>query len=505
MNQAAHHDQADLLRRIDALAALVVELERDRTLITHLPGAIYRCACDDDWTMQFISDQVEQICGYPPRDFIASAGRTFASVIHEDDRSRLEQAVHDAVQRRASFDLEYRIRHRDGSIRWLYEKGQGVFDEAGSLLHLEGAVFDITDRKQVELDLDRFFELSPEMLCIAGLDGYFKRLNPAFERTLGYPIRHLLQRPYIEFVHPDDRESTLAQAQRLSEGQQIISFENRYIARDGGVRWLSWTALPVEDEGVIYATARDITGDKLAEQRLEKLQSELAHVSRITTMGELATSLAHEVNQPLYAVCNYIQGCILRLEDDRLGRDELIDTLHLVAREAERAGGIVKHMRDFLRKRPPDPHDADINRVLTDLKVLIEPDARRHKVELAYDLADGLPPVRIDRTQVEQVIVNLVRNAVEAMAEAGSATRRVTLATTRDGDGRVCVSVSDTGPGVSRQAADHLFNAFYTTKAQGMGMGLSISRSIVESHHGRLDHLPAPGGGATFQFRLPAA
>ncbi|MBS0017900.1 MAG: PAS domain-containing protein [Arthrospira sp. SH-MAG29] len=289
-------EEVDLLKIISVHLAIAIQqanlLEKSQTLNTHvlnpqysevsfrallanLPGAIYRCDCDEDWTMKFISHAIEDICGYRPDEIINNRVISYNNIIHPDDQKTVATEILQAVAVHESFIVEYRIIHRDGSIRWVYEKGRGKFDEQGNLLGLDGAIFDITERQNTELalqqktqELDDFFSIALDLLCIADLEGRFLRLNQQWEITLGYLIEELEGRFFIEFVHPDDVQTTLDKISDLSEQNSVLNFVNRYQAKDGSYRWIEWRSTPVGDR--IYAAARDITDRKKAEIALQE-------------------------------------------------------------------------------------------------------------------------------------------------------------------------------------------------------------------------------------------
>ncbi|MEK7246038.1 MAG: ATP-binding protein, partial [Pseudomonadota bacterium] len=242
-----------------------------------------------------------------------------------------------------------------------------------------------------------------------------------------------------------------------------------------------------------------------AEAEARERRAELAHVHRLNTMGEMASGFAHELNQPLAAVVNYAKGAVRRLKQNAVEPGELLAVLEQVAAQAERAAAIVRRIRAFIRKEEPRHVALDFNQIIRETAGLMAAEAEREGARLILDLANPLPRVHADAVQIEQVIVNLARNAIEAMAEASSPVRQITLRTMPAADGAVAIAVEDTGPGLPHVGRERLFDPFFTTKAEGLGLGLSISQSIVEAHGGRLTAAPSPGGGAIFRFTLPIA
>ncbi|MCP4592410.1 MAG: PAS domain S-box protein, partial [bacterium] len=269
------------------------------------------------------------------------------------------------------------------------------------------------------------------------------------------------------------------------------------------------SASPILDEDgevvQVIELSRDITARVRAEERARQHQAELAHVARLGTMGEMATGLAHELNQPLAAIVNYIQACLERIRGGARDPGTLLEDMERAAGQAERAGEMIEHVRDFVRKREPRRTSVSLNAVVREAVALMESELRHQKTTLRMDLADGLPEVNVQAIQIEQVVVNLLRNGLEAMADNAPEDRHVTLQTSKPEDAMVELAVCDTGRGLPAEISDQVFDPFFTTKPEGMGMGLSISETIIEAHGGRLSSIDNPDRGSTFRFTLPTA
>ncbi|MBF0375668.1 MAG: PhnD/SsuA/transferrin family substrate-binding protein, partial [Alphaproteobacteria bacterium] len=261
------------------------------------------------------------------------------------------------------------------------------------------------------------------------------------------------------------------------------------------VAW--WLAHVVRVEHLVRRRTEEL---KAAHAAARRQRDEMEHGARLALLGEMASSIAHEINQPLAAIANYASGCQRRLSAGT-DPDGVAEGLRSIAGQAERAAGIVQRIRDFVRKRKPEPAVLDLNAVVRESLDLFRAVATRRGVAVEASLAETLPPVLADRIQVEQVLLNLLQNAVDAMGAAER--RRLTVATTATANGMVEVAVADTGPGLSPEARNRLFEPFFTTRPDGLGLGLSLSRSIAEAHGGRLRADDAPGGGARFAFTLP--
>ena len=250
--------------------------------------------------------------------------------------------------------------------------------------------------------------------------------------------------------------------------------------------------------------AHDITDRVRAEEEVRHRREELAHVTRLATMGEMATGLAHELNQPLSAILYFARGCRRRLQAGGCATEATLEVTEKIAAQAERAAAFVGRIRAFVRKAELRLAPVDLNQVVREAAGFAAHEAREQGVLIDFRLARSLPLVSVDMIQVEQVVLNVIRNGIEAVQGNGPDRRRVTVKTSRAADTVVC-DIADTGCGYSEQVADQLFDAFFTTKPGGLGMGLAISRSIIEAHGGRMWATPNPDGGATFRFTLPVS
>lgn len=325
---------------------------------------------------------------------------------------------------------------------------------------------------------------------------------------MGRPIDGLHDRPqdWIEAVHPDDRARVQA-AHVAKQHSGHFDEEYRIVRPDGTVRWIWDRGFPILDEsGHIYriaGLAEDITHRKLAEDQLRRQQVELARMSRLSLAVELASNLAHELNQPLAAIVAYTQACLALLHQANTDPRVLTGPLEEVVKQGLRAGEIIRHLRELVDKHPAAQSALDLNALIRSVVHYAQLEVRQAGVVLRLELTDGLPPALADDIQIQLVVLYLIRNALEAISAKNSEPREVILHTARLDAGRVQVTVRDTGQGLSPEVQDRLFQPFFTTKAGGMGLGLSVSRSIVESQGGQLWATSNPEGGASFHFSLP--
>jgi C4-dicarboxylate-specific signal transduction histidine kinase len=261
---------------------------------------------------------------------------------------------------------------------------------------------------------------------------------------------------------------------------------------------------PIRELGYVNIYARDITAVRRAEQESRQHQAELVHVCRLSTMGEVATGMAHELNQPLSAIVNYANGCSRRLQSNVGQRQELVDAMGQITNQAQRAGEIIRRLRALVGKQPPIRSRVDLNYLVREVCTFVEFETGKMDLVIELDLEPGEIPVDVDLVQIEQVLLNLVRNALDALQEVSPDARRLTVRTVSLGEDAE-VAVQDTGPGIEPERMQSLFEPFYTTKESGMGMGLPISQTILENHGGRIWAEASPRGGAVFRIRLPVA
>jgi PAS domain S-box-containing protein len=356
--------------------------------------------------------------------------------------------------------------------------------------------------RQKTEELDRFFSVTLDLLCIANTEGYFLRLNPAWESILGYSREELSVRQFFDFVHPDDLAGTREVVSRLASQQEVIHFENRYRCKDGTYRWLEWTSAPAGE--LIYAAARDITERLKEEFEARQHREELAHVARVAMMGELTTSLAHEISQPLTAILSNAEAAKRFLSQASPDISEVRQILEDIIRDDRRARQVIQKVRALVRKEKPRQEFLNLNDVIREIVALIRGESLLQGLSIAMELAPDLQMTRGDRIQLQQVILNLILNSAAAMRTTPSGQRKMIVRTAMQDSGTVRASVTDFGTGIDANNIDRLFEPFYTTKPEGLGMGLSISQTIINAHGGAMEAWNNREGGATFAFTLPA-
>ena len=482
--------------------------------------------------------------------------------------------------------------------------------------------------------LERLFNLSLDMLCVADLDGHFRIVNTAFETTLGHSRQVLLDTPFIDFVHPNDKAATLEAVERLATGESIAYFENRNRCDDGSYKWIAWTSVPMPEEGFLYCVARDITGQKAihlemetqrdlfnsilsnvpasifwkdsnsvylgvnnrfardtglqdpeeivgktdydlawtreqadfyrecdrkvmdsgeamlnieesqlqadgkethiltnkvplldasgqvsgmlgvyiditdkkrAEEEIQRHHLEIAHVIRLSTAGEMASGIAHELNQPLAALASYCGTAKSLANSMTSPPQQLVEILEQATEQALRAGDIIRHLRQFISKGEEHKESMDIGQVIRDTIVFLKYEVQKSDAKIEFHSGYKGCKITADKIQIEQVLINMVRNSLEAIGNAKITEGRVVLQTRKLPNDRVEVTVIDNGPGINAETVNTIFDPFKTSKETGMGIGLSLSRTIIEAQGGKLWVDKDYQNGALFGFELPVS
>lgn len=362
---------------------------------------------------------------------------------------------------------------------------------------------------QREAHLRSILDTVPDATVVIDHAGAIVSFNAAAVRQFGYSEPEVVGRNVNLLMPEPYRSGHDGYIQRyLSTGEKrIIGIDRVVVGRrkDGSTFPMKLAVGEMQSGGAAYFTGfiRDLTEREESAARLEEIQSELARLARLNELGEMASTLAHELNQPLSAVANYAQGCtrLLRDMDDAVSA-RMREALEEIARQSLRAGQIIRHLREFVMRGETEKAPEDIRKLVEEAGALALVGSRERGVRSVFDFAPGADMVMADRVQIQQVLINLMRNAMDAMKE--SEKRELTIRTAPAGEGEVAVEVSDTGPGIAHDVAPQLFRPFVTTKAGGMGIGLSISKRIIEAHGGEIEVRSNPQGGATFRFTLPA-
>jgi two-component system sensor kinase FixL len=441
----------------------------------------------------------------------------FLSLLEANDREHVEEAIGRAIESRGGLDVSFKLSGANGHGRWIRARAGVIKDEAGVVRHLSGILLDIGQEKQVEealrtreSHLRSILDTVPDAMIVIDGYGIIQLFSTAAERLFGYAEQEAIGRNVSELMPEPDRmrhDGYIARYRSTNE-RHIIGI-GRIVTgkrRDGTTFPMHLSIGEMQSGGESYFTGfvRDLTEHQQTQARLQELQSELVHVSRLTAMGEMASALAHELNQPLSAISNYMKGSRRLLAGSiDPNKPKIESAMDRAAEQALRAGQIIRRLRDFVLRGESEKRVESLSKLIEEAGALGLAGAREQNVQLRFNLDPHSDLVVADRVQIQQVLVNLFRNALEAMAD--SSRRELVVTNSRGADDMIEIAVADTGSGFQDDVKPNLFQTFFTTKETGMGVGLSISRSIIEAHGGRMWAESNAAGGATFRCTLPAA
>jgi len=603
--------------------------EHFQTLVENVPGMVYRCLDDPDYTMLYVSSEAESLTGYMPEEWLDGHSVSFERLILPEDRTGVRNAIEKATAGSGHFEVSYRIQRKDGAVRHVFDRGRvtgdingtpvlegfirdvtvrheqtvrlqnqmeelsslnesmsaildnapvmtGFFDASGGLKwvnrgwietlgwsreeheeidlfeecypdrderarvleHIEradgswaefltrrkdgtllrtswanlrlsdgnviGIGIDLTEQRRLEDQRNRFFEQSLDLLCVAGFDGLLREVNPAWSKTLGWSEAELVSRPWIEFVHPEDREATLEVGRELQSGRPLLTFENRYVCKDGSIKRLVWNSYPSVPEQLIYGIARDVTEIRLLEKQLFQSQ-------KMEAVGRFASGIAHDFNNVLTAI---LWTAEIDLSSSWVKEEpERAEGLKEIRQCALRGGELTRKLLLFGRKEDREFGEIDFHELLQGIVRMV---SRMMEDDIEIDVAQDADRDRIlgDSTQIEQVMMNLLLNARDAMPDGGQiviTTRNLGAAPAEQEPGKgvsgqmLEIEIRDTGTGMDEEILKQIFDPFFTTKERGRGTGLGLSTvyAIVQRHQGRIDVESEPGKGTAFRIAFP--
>jgi two-component system sensor kinase FixL len=437
----------------------------------------------------------------------------FLQSVHPEDREETRKHIHQALEG-GEWETVYRSTNTKGEYRWIASRGKVQRRADGKPWLVRGVSLDITEREKALQALreseQRFratFEQAAVGIAHVAPDGTVLRINKKFCDMLHYSEAELLARTFQDITHPDDLDLDLQEMDRLLRGEiETYSMEKRYLHKDGNVVFGSLTVASVRNASGqlewFVSVVDDITAAKAAELEAQSLRRDLAHLSRVSTVGELTGSLAHELNQPLAAILSAAQAGLRFMSAERSDPAEIRDILQNIVQDIKRAAAVVSGLRSMLRRQPSQRERIDLADAVQEILKMLHTEFLTNHVTVSARCQPDCH-VLADKTQIQQVVLNLVMNSIEAMRSSEVDRRHIELSATREATDSVKVTVSDTGPGIPPEDNTKLFDSFWTTKSQGMGIGLTICRSILESHGGRiwLDH--SQPGETAFCFSLP--
>ncbi|MBK6535401.1 MAG: PAS domain S-box protein [Deltaproteobacteria bacterium] len=482
-----------------------LECEEYRALVEQSPTMVWRSGRDAG-------------CDYVNGRWLAFTGRALAQElgegwtesVHPDDAAASRALYLDHFARREAFEREHRLRRHDGAYRYVSNRGAPYHDAEGVFAGFIGSCVDVDDRRRAEAVAGgvEFFEMSLDHLCVAGFDGYLKRVNPSWTRTLGWTEEELRARPSIEFVHPDDRAMTLAARSLLTKGEPLRALTNRYRCRDGSYRWFEWRSVSDPVRGQVYAIARDLTTEREAREAREQLQRQLILADRMASVGTLAAGVAHEINNPLAYVIANLDMLAEEMRHMTAGSvaAQMAGYVEMAgdAREgAERIRKIVRGLKTFSRAEEERRTVIEVRPVL-ELSIDMAFNEIRHRARLVKDYGE-IPRVEADDARLGQVFINLLVNAAQALPDGGAEANEIRVVTSTDALGRAVIEVRDTGGGIPEGVLGRIFEPFFTTKPVGVGtgLGLFVCHNIITSMGGEITAANLPGRGAVLRVALP--
>jgi PAS domain S-box-containing protein len=463
-----------------------------------------------------LTDSVNQhFLDYVGRTWEQLRGPGWGSELHPDDLGALTATWNALRASGTAGQTEARLRRHDGEYRWFLLRVNPLRDESGNIVKWYGVNTDIEDLKRAEAELLRRAALLHQGEAISETGSFLWRVESnefgwsdqlyrvfEFESGTTVTLEAIAAR-----VHPEDLP-LLDEMVRQAQAGRDFEFEHRLLMPNGSVKYLHLVGHATRDqEGRLeyVGASQNVTDRRMAEQTLGKVRSELAHVARVSSLGALAASIAHEVNQPLSGIITNANTCVRMLNAEPPNIDGARETARRTIRDGNRASEVITHLRALFAKKT-EPIDAvDLNEAAREVVALSMSELQRGGIAVRQEFAEGLPPAVGDRVQLQQVMLNLILNASDAMRGIDDRPRNLLVTTGRESAGAVRVSMRDSGVGIDPRNAEKLFDSFYTTKSHGMGVGLSISRSIIESHNGRLWASANDGPGATFSFSIPTA
>lgn len=459
------------------------------------------------------SEGFHRLFGYRPEQ-ISPTIQWWLERIHPED---LDRVWNGSLMRSGDTEMsvEYRFLRADGTYADVLHRGFVLRNPLGVALRIIFTLIDITERKRAERSLresEKLYRLladnSTDLIVQIDEEGRIRYVSPAINTLLGYAPDEVVGRDCYDFVHP----SELPQLKELMEAgtRRPLLLRGRVRKKDGEYVWLESAIRTLVDPSApdsqeILCVCRDCTEQMRAAGVIRVQQAELAHFSRLTSIGEMASGIAHELNQPLAAIAHYADACLETIRCRGASAEELLTWTRQIADQAQRAGDMIRRIRGFVQKSPTEPRDVDTHHLLREVLELIEPDSRLHDIQVRLDEQAPLPMIRVDKVQIQQVLVNLLRNAFEAVDDCHAENRTVIVQATCPEPHEVLIAVSDGGDGISEDQLARIFEPFFSTKPDGTGLGLTISRSLVEAHGGRLWGVVNADQGMTFSFTVPVA
>ena len=540
----------DITKQKQVDKALNEGQELYKQLVEHANDIIFRIDIEGYFT--YINPVAVRIMGFTEKEVL---GEHFTKGIVPAYRRKMV-AFYERQQRNQIQNTyyEYPVLTNEGAEKWLGQNVQLIW-EKGQIRGFQAVARDITERIEAEQSLREVYDQLEKLVqertkelkeanvklelkhsALVKSEHRLRQLvestnaipwesnartwqytyvGPQAVRLLGYPVKKWYEQDFwVDHIHPEDKDYAIKYCRDSSLHFNDYEFDYRMITANGNVVWLHDIVKVDKKNGeidLLRGFMIDITKQKKVEEEMHKVEEEasmhrerLAHIVRVQTLGEMASGIAHEISQPLAAINSYAQASQRHLQTGQANSDKIAELINKISGQARRAGFIVNRLRSMMQRRVVNPMPLDINTLLYDVSKIAEIDTRHNNCLLMLKFTSSLPKVIGDEIQIQQVALNLIRNAVDAMDSLNDdVEKEIIVETKRKNDNEVEISVTDCGPGISSLDADNIFDAFYSTKDSGLGIGLSICRSIIEDHGGEIGFYQNKAGGATFHFSLP--
>ena len=504
---------------IDAVDDYLLE-----NMVDQLPGMVVRCLNNNQFDMLYISHGSLQITGYTPEELMAKEGPSLQSLIVIEEQGHVWQEVQASIKHQKPFEIIHRINTKNGEEKWVIGRGQAkytaeYYDDPGNTLPeliLEVFLFDITQQKQAELKLIESKKFQRSLLdgSIEGIliHRLWKPLyvNKSLLKMLGYDsYQEVISLSSVSaLIAPHERERVIAYAKARLNGEfapEYYEFEGLH--RNGSFRCIEIKSSLIEWRGetAILSTIIDITQRKHAQRKAEQQRQRLFHANRLNMLSEITAGIAHELNQPLSAITTRCAAAKNRINSDNPDLEKIKEALSSIEEQALRSGEIIKQLRSLVKTQDNQFQEIDLNELLETCLRFIKLEGLFKTTDISTNISEHLPTVIADATQIQQVLLNLIRNASDAMKQLPKNERHLTITAIQHDDKAVQISVRDNGEGISAKQEENLFQSFYTTKDDGMGMGLSISHTIITAHKGLLWFSRNTDRGVTFRLTLPVS
>lgn len=485
-----------------------------KQLLKNLPGMAYQALNKTDWPMIFVSDGCEKLTGYTKLEFELH-NILWGSIIHPDDYERVCQTINNAIKLKSVFEIEYRILTKEKSIKFVWEKGESISSSHTNDFILEGFITDITSIKQVEFDLidsDAFSNtiVNSVVEAVITIDqrGMIKSFNDAAQKMFGYTydeikdqaIKRLMPKYYND-KHDDYLSNYIEtnQTHVIGTGRELVAQR-----KDGEIFpiHISVSEFKNHENRMFVGVIRDITQQRASQEQRRLHTEQLAHADRLNALGEMAAGMAHEINQPLTAISLYSQTAKNLCENNQF--DKLPSIFDKISQHSRRAGAVLESVQIMTRQGERLKEVVSCKLLIDEVIKLAELEARLYDIKIVPIIANKNLKLMVDRVQIQQVILNMLRNAMEAMQSIGCKNgSTITLTESQKSDDFIEIAIADTGCGLAEKMIEKLFTPFSSTKKNGTGIGLSISKRIIEEHSGQIDFIPNKPSGAIFLFTLP--